>query len=323
MTIEQQRFIDSPRRLTFSDWWDIVRRVSSRFGKDRLTLIAAGVAFYSFLALVPLIVALTSLYGMAAETRDILQHLEFLRDLLPPLAFDLIEGQVLEIVETVSPASGTTSVFSLVLATWMAKAGVNAMMSGLNVAYREAEDRGLVESLLISWALTIVLIVLVVVALVAVAVAPVIFQIFDWGWATETLGQIVRWLIAFSSILLAIGLLYRLGAARRSPSVPWLSVGSIAALIVWAVASVGLSIYISRLSDFQATYGALGAVVALMLWFWVNALAVLFGAKLNAEMEYQTACDTTVGHERPLGERGAFVADNVARVKDGSPTKAG
>lgn len=209
----------SPFNFRLSDWIDILRRVVERFTKERLSLVAAGVAFYAFLALVPALAALASIYGFFADPVSIERHLIVLRGFLPDQAYETIKDQVVAIVRQDRQSVGFTSVFGLLIATWTAKAGVNALMSGLNIAYREREDRGLVESFVVSWLLTLVLIVFVSVVLGTIAGAPLALEFLALGHVTETAVGVLRWLLATALVVISIGLIYRVGPSRRGPAV--------------------------------------------------------------------------------------------------------
>lgn len=301
-----------PHRFTFSDYKAIGWRVFMAIGEENLLLIAAGVTFYSMLALFPALIALVSVYGYLANPVDMYSLVELLKPLVPTSAYDLLYSQV----EALSEKSDTTftfaSVGSTLLAIWSAKAGVNALLSGLNIANRERDDRSILKAMALSYALTLGLIIVMVITVSAIVVIPAALSfVQNEAWQARLVDWL-RWPIAVGAVVLSIGFLYRAGPSRRAARVPWLSPGALLATAVWMIASVALSYYISTFGNYQATYGALGAVVALMLWLWLGTLIVLVGARVNAEMEYQTSIDTTVGPPRPMGQRGAFVADHVA-----------
>jgi len=301
-----------PSRLSWGDWWAILKRFYKRFGQENLTLIAAGVAFYSFFALFPLLTVLIGIYGLFADPVDVQQQIESVSDMAPEEALGPVREQLQELASTGNRTLSFATLFGLGLALWLGRSGVSAMITGLNVAYREREGRGFFTHLAISLALTFVLIMVAVVAIAVVVAVPLLLGIFSLNESfTTLLVRILRWPLAMGVVLVGIGLLYRYGPARSRPRLPWLSWGAVLATVFWLVASFGFSFYVSNIANYNETYGSLGAIIALLMWFFVSALVVLCGALLNAEMEHQTRIDTTVGPPQPRGERGAFVADHV------------
>ncbi len=300
-----------PHRFSFAALKAIVWRLFYSIGEEQLTLIAAGVSFYAMLALVPTLIALISIYGFVADPTDMQQLLALLKPLVPQLAYDLLQAQVESLAKKSDTTFKITSLGSVLVAIWTAKAGVNALLTGLNVANRERDDRSILRAMLLSYVLTLGLILVMSITLAAIVIIPAIFSFITEKSFGARLVLWLRWPIAYAAVVTSLGILYRLGPSRRGAKVRWLSPGALFTTAIWMLASAALSFYVSTFGDYQATYGALGAVVVLMLWFWISTLVVLIGARLNAEMEYQTRADTTTGPERPMGRRGAFVADNV------------
>ena len=307
----ERRTAELRRDLSFSDLKPIGERLFISIGEENLTLIAAGVSFYAMLAMVPMMIALISLYGFVADPEDMQELVALLGPLVPDSVYSLIETQVNALARKSDTTFKFTSAGGALLAVWSAKAGVNALLTGLNIANREREGRGILAAMLFSYALTLGLILIMMITLAAIVIAPAVLNVLPGeGWSAW-LARWLRWPIALAAVIFSIGFLYRLGPSRRGARVPWLSPGALLATAVWMLASAGFSYYISTFGTYQATYGALGAVVILMLWLWLSSLIVLIGARLNAEMEFQTAKDTTVGPPRRRGQRGAFVADHV------------
>ena len=207
---------------------------------------------------------------------------------------------------------GFASALAILLAVWSARAGVSGLMDGLNIVYREVDTRNLVVQFAMSLALTALLLVVAIVALLATVALPAALQVLDFGplgaWLTA-LGPIA---VLGVAVVFVIGALYRYGPHRATARKRWVSWGAVVATVAWVIASLLLSFYISNFANFNKTYGSLGAIVALLFWLYVSAFVVLLGAELNAEMELQTARDTTTGPPEPMGGRGAYVADHVA-----------
>jgi membrane protein len=269
---------------------------------DRMSLCAAGCAFYATLALFPAISMLVSIYGLAFDPATVGPHLAVLRDLLPPSAYQLIADRVQMLVSKPAGTLTFSLALSFMVALWSASTGTKSILGALNLAYEERERRGFLR-----FQLTALVLVPALAAVMGVtAYASVIARVVSLGA-----------LVLF--VLLALSLLYRFGPSRRAASWHWLTPGSVLATVLWLGASAALSFYVQHLARYDATYGPLGAVVGVMMWFYVSALAVLVGAELNAELELQTVRDSTTGSaqpggkERPIGGRGAYVADHVAR----------
>ena len=306
-----------PYCFTLAEYRAILGRVVRSLTHEDLAMIAAGVSFYAMLALVPTLVALMSIYGFVADPSDAHSLLALLRPIVPDVMYELIDKQITSLVHASGTAFKWTSLGTVLLALWSAKHGVNALLSGLNLANRERDDRSFVKAWILSYGLTLLLIVLMAITLGAIVVIPAAFAFVpDPNWQAR-LVLWLRWPVAIAAVVISIGVLYRLGPSRRGAAVPWLSPGALLATGLWMLASFALSYYLRTFGTYQAAYGALGAVIALMLWLWLGSLIVLLGARLNAEMEYQTDVDTTRGPPRPMGQRGAFVADHVVTEEDG------
>lgn len=264
------------------------------------------------LALFPGIAALIMLYGLFADPATIQDNLSALQRFMPPDAFTLIADQVREVAGGGRTALGIGSILSLLLAVWSAKAAVSALITGLNIVYDEDDARGIVASLAIAFMLTLLLLVVATVAFGIVVAAPVVLDLLPLGPAATWAAAILRWPILLAAVVFGIGALYRWGPSRSDPRLSWVSWGAGIAALVWVAGSALFSLYVANFGNYNETYGSLGAVVALLMWFWLSAFIVLLGAELNAEMEHHTRADTTTGPTRPMGQRGAHVADTVA-----------
>jgi membrane protein len=197
------------------------------------------------------------------------------------------------------------------IALWSANAGMKSLFDALNVIYDEIEKRSFIRLNLESLGFTICAIAGGVVAVSAVVVFPLLLAAFGLTTLDAPLIAFLRWPVMFALMLLALAVLYRYGPSRRPAKWRWLSVGSVFAALTWLGVSSLFSWYLAHFANYDATYGALGAVVGMMMWMWLSAIVVLVGAELNAEIEHQTAQDSTVGTEKPLGFRGAVMADTV------------
>jgi membrane protein len=220
--------------------------------------------------------------------------------------------QIRRIAEASGQALSWSLVLSLGLALWSANAGTQAMFAALNIAYEEPERRSLFRFYLSAFTLTIIGILGGVIMLLAIVYVPILFAVVGFSSAFEFLVRVGRWPLLALLVLGLLALLYRYGPCRRSPKWHWVTVGSLFATTVWLFASAAFSLYVSNFANYDKTYGSLGAVIILLFWLYISFYIVLLGAEINAELELQTAEDTTIGRPKPMGRRGAFVADHVA-----------
>lgn len=301
-----------PREMSWPAWRRVLGRVWQGIAADHLSIIAAGVAFFGVLAIFPAIAALIALYGLVADPHSVAETLEAARPFLPGDVFDIIRGQIDAVVTAPQAKLGIASIVSFVLVLWSARAGMSALMEGMNVVYREVDTRSFVVQYAVSLALTLGFIVVAIVALLAVVAVPAALNLTDIGVVGGLLARAVPIVILGVAIVFVIGALYRYAPRRAPARKRWISIGAVVAALGWLAVSLALSAYFARFPDFNRTYGSLGAIVGLLFWLYASAFVVLLGAELNAQLELQTARDTTTGRPRPMGERGAYVADHVA-----------
>jgi membrane protein len=294
------------------NWWFVLKRVVVGFGADNLTLVAAGCAFYALLALVPAMTALVLVYGLVADPATVAGQVESLAGVVPADVLGLVAEQLQRLVAEPSGGLSWGLAIALGLALWSASAGMRSLLTALNVAYREEEKRGLIGLGLLGLAFTVAAVVSVFVAIVTIVGVPVVLGVVGLGGVAETLVRLVRWPIIGGLLIIGLAILYRYGPSRARARWRWISLGSIVATVLWLVASIGFSWYVTSFASYNKTYGSLGAVVVLMLWLYISVLVIILGAKLDAETEHETAVDTTTGRPRPLGQRGAAMADHVA-----------
>ena len=301
-----------PTRFGWAAWRQVLGRVYANIAHHHLSVVAAGVAFFGVLAIFPALAALVGLYGLIADPADVIASLDEIKPLLPPDAYGLIESQLQALLEVPPQQLGLAFIVAILLALWSARAGVSTLVEGLNIVYREIDTRNIVLEFLASLALTALLLAVACAALLATVALPALLQVLDVGALGTRLAALGPLLILGFAVVFVIGALYRYGPHREMARKRWVTLGAVAATVAWVLASFLLSFYIANFANFNRTYGSLGAIAALMFWFYVSAFVVLLGAELNAEMELQTARDTTTGTPRPMGERGAYVADHVA-----------
>ena len=304
----------APWQIPWTGWKDILRRTYAEIGDDRLLAIAAGVVFYALLALFPAVTALVSSYGLFADYATINDHLAIAATVVPAGGMGIIQEQVGRVVAKGDVKLSLAFVVGLALALWSANAGMKAIIDALNVVYDENEMRSFVRLNLVSLAFTLGAVVAMLGAIGAVVVFPLLLAGVGLGSFTATIVLLLRWPALVAIVLFGLAVIYRYGPSRREARWQWLSVGSVSAAILWLAGSALLSWYLANVADYDATYGSLGAAIGLMMWLWLSAIVILLGAELNSEIEHQTARDSTVGTEKPLGRRGAVMADTVGKA---------
>jgi membrane protein len=305
----------SPWQIPWVGWKDILWRVYAEMNDDRILAVAGGVVFYALLALFPALTAFVSLYGLLADASTIDQHLSLAGGLLPAGALAIVHEQLTRLTTSRTSALSFGFVFGLLFALWSANSGSKAVIDGLNVAYGEREKRSFFRLTLISLIFTLGAFVAVILAVAVVVLTPIALNFLGLGALADALVRILRWPAVLAFVIIGLAALYRFGPSRREARWAWLSVGSIAAAIGWLAASVLFSWYIANFGNYDATYGSLGAAVGMMMWMWISMIMILLGAQLNAEIEHQTAKDSTVGPDKPLGRRGALKADTIGAAQ--------
>jgi membrane protein len=303
---------ESPWKLPWRGWKDVLIRVYREIREDRLDIIAAGVAFYALLAIGPALAALVSIYGMFAEPEDLQELIGTVAALAPDASSSLVLDEMLAPAIAAAPrALSFGAVAGVVLSLWSANRGMKALMTAISIAYEEPRPRKFIAQTLLSLGLLTGAVIMFALVAVAVVAFPHLLQTTVIGERVARALTVLRWPLLFAVFLLSLAALYRWAPVRRSPKWRWVSVGSLVATVLWLGFSALFSIYSRHFLELRGGYGAITDVVALALWLFGSTFVVLLGAELNAEIEHQTAQDSTVGQPRPLGLRGAYVADHI------------
>jgi membrane protein len=312
---DRGRQASRPSEMPLRGWRDILIRVWNESGYDNIGLIAAGVAFYAFLALVPLLAAVVLSYAVLADPKTIVETLQALARMLPADAARLVGEQIVAAVQAAEGKTGWGLLLALGLALYGAMRGSSAMMSALNIIYEEREKRSLVKTTLISLAITAGGVIAALLAIAAMSMVGFVERILPGAPPfVRLLAQILSWVLLGAVAAAATATIYRYGPSRRKARWCWLTPGSVLTCVFVLAATFGFGLYVANFSSYNATYGSLGAVVVLLMWLYLSAYVLLLGAELNAELEHQTERDTTRGRPRPLGSRGAQMADTVGET---------
>ena len=306
----QGRQAGAPQEIPPKGWLAIAKRTGKEVKADQVPLLAAGVAFYTLLSLFPAIIAGVSIYGLVADPETVRAQIDRLAERLSPETATILSQQIRQITSGAGGALGVATVIGILTALWSASSGMKALITGVNLAYDEAEGRKFLKLRGLAVLLTLGAMVLLAVAGASIAGFPPI---------ADTLPVALQWVVSILrfvllAVLLVVGLavLYRYAPNRDEPKWSWASWGSGVATVLWVLASIGFSIYVNSFGNYNKTYGALAGIIILMFWLYLTAVIVLVGAELNTEMELQTARDTTKGPEQPMGERGGHAADHLA-----------
>lgn len=308
---ERGREADDPRQIPAKGWRDVFWRVKDEIGTDTLSLVAAGVAFYAFLSIFPAITALISIYGLVADPTQIADQVGSLKGTVPPSALQMLQKQMSAVASPSGSALGIGLAVSVGLALYSASKGVGALITALNIAYDEDEERGFIKLKATTLLFTLGAVLFVLLTLFIISMPAYLGQLGLPTWLIVVI-RIARWAIMLGFMVVALAFIYAFAPSRERPKMRWTSAGAIIATILWIIASVAFSFYIGNFSSYNKTYGSAAAIVILMTWFWLSTFLVLIGAEINAEMEGQTRKDSTGGKRREQrGRRGALAADEV------------
>ncbi|WP_244493627.1 YihY/virulence factor BrkB family protein [Aureimonas sp. AU4] len=307
------RDASGPFEIPWQGWKDIAVRLWYSFFEDRVMLIAAGATFYLLLALFPAFAVFVSLYGIVADPSTIAEHIAFIGRFLPQAGTDILTSQ-LEYLASRDPASLSLNfVTGLLFSLWSANNGIKTLFEAMNVAYGEQEERSFLKLNAVAFCFTIAAVFIGIVMIVTVGVVPILMGVFGASSWSDELIAALRWPVAFVVIVGSISMIYRYGPSRNRARWTWVLFGAVLTALVWLAASIAFSWYLRSFANYNATYGSLGAVIGFMMWVWISSTIFIIGAEINAEMEHQTALDTTDAPDKPIGARGARVADTIGR----------
>jgi membrane protein len=311
---------DKPAEIPPKGWLQVVKRGWAEAKADQVPLLAAGVAFYAFLAIFPLLIATVLLYGLIVPPDQIAAQIGQLTEGLPADVSKLITEQI-TLASAQQTGAGIGLALAVLLALWSASGGMGNLMTAISTAYDEEEKRNFFKKRGLALLLTLGAIVFLIVLLALVAVFPILSGLIDNG-VYRFLLQAARWVLIAALVTAAMAVLYRVAPDRDAPKMRWVSVGAGVATVLFILASIGFSIYVANFGNYAKTYGALAGIVVMLFWLWITSYAVLLGAEINAESEQQTIRDTTKGPEAPLGERDAVKADTMPEPAEGEDPKA-
>ena len=266
-------------------WFGTVHLLYSAIGEHRVVSIAAGVTFFSLLAIFPAIAALVSIYGLFADPANIQAQLSSLSSLLPGGAVEVISDQLQRVASGGRTRLGATFTLTLAISLWSANAGMKALFDALNIVYGTTESRGLIKLNAISLAFTGGALLAAGLAVGAIIVLPVMLQYVGLEGFVDWIVQIGRWPVLYVLVAAGFAVIYRFGPDRQHVQWHWITWGSAIAALIWIVVSILFSWYAANFGSYNKTYGSLGAVVGFMTWIWISCMTILGGAEIDAAME--------------------------------------
>lgn len=323
--MDRGRDADRPTQMTRTGWMDIGARIVARIGSLNIGLLAAGVAFYGLLSIFPAITAAVAIVGLVYDPVELVDESGWLLSALPEAARTLILDQFNDVAGAGGGSLGLAALLSLAVALWSSSNATGSLVQGLNVIYDEHDQRSFVMLRLLVIALTLGIILGLALMIVVVAAIPAALSVMGAGQGITDAAYLLRWPLMFLLGVAGIALLYRVGPDRRPARWRWVTPGAVIACALWVAATFGFSFYVQNFASYNETFGALAGVIVLLTWMWLSAFIVLLGAEFDAELEHQTARDSTIGPDRPMGERGAVKADTLgeARGEDGADREPG
>jgi membrane protein len=283
---------ERPAGMPARGWWDVFRRVKNDVSRDNVSLVAAGLALYGLLAAFPALAAVISLYGLFVSPDQVASQIQSLSGVLPQQAAEILQGQLESLAGQQSGALGFGVAAGFLLSLWSARKGMTALMTATNIAYDQAEERSFLRQVLVSMAFTLGAVIAFVLVLVLAVAVPVAMQALGLGGAFQSAMSVLRWLVLWLLVVLALAVVYRYAPDRHRPEWRWVTWGSAIAATLWLVGSLVFAWYVRNFGSYGETYGTLGGVVVLLLWFYLSGFVVVLGAEINSELEQQTDRDT-------------------------------
>ena len=308
-----KHIVTHPQDFSLGNWWKITKRVAHKVQRDNMSLIAAGVAFYFLLAVFPLLAAFISMYGFFVEQETLAQHINMLMGVIPEQSRALLEEQIESLVSTDARALSISFIVSFMLTIWSGGKGSVALITACNITYQENQRRSFIKMIIARILLTFATVLFMLLMLLLVVITPLLIGYINES--NQNMLGLITWPLLLLLFNLSLACLYKYAPHRSSAKWRWVLPGAFLATLFWLAGSFLFNLYITHYAGYDKTYGSMGGVIILLMWFYVTAYAVLLGAVINASAELQTLHDTTTGDEKPLGERGAYVADNGPKTK--------
>lgn len=305
------RNASSPKEIPAKGWKDTLLRVKEELKHDRISMVSAAMAYYILFAFVPALTSIVLIYAWVSDPSEIAGHIAKAKQVMPAEMLDTVNVQLQSLAGHASSKLGFSAILSVMISAYAASKGSKAAIEAMNIIYEQEENRGFIHLNALAIGITLLGAVLAILAMGVIVGIPAVTSFFHFGEDLEIIATVASWIVLLGIFSFYLSVLYRFGPHRAKAKWKWVSVGSIVAAVLWALVSALFSWYAKEFGNFNKTYGSLGAVIVLMTWFYLSSFVVLLGGEINAEMEHQTAKDSTTGPAKPLGTRGAKMADEV------------
>lgn len=282
---DRKKTIKKPTSIPFSGWKKIIRRVVARIGKDNISIVAAGVAFFAFIAIFPAIVALLSIYGLAVDPQQAEQQITQLSGMMPEEAYTIIKERMDNFLSTSGSTLGWGTALGILVSLWSANAGTKFLFTGTDIAYKTKGTRGFIQQNALTLLFTLGAIITLVISMTLIVIFPLIVQAIGLPENIENLISWLRWPILAIIVILVKSMIYKYAPFRETPKFRWVKIGAAVATVFWLIASWGFSFYVSNFGNYGEMYGSISAVVILMFWLYLTCFIILLGAELNSATE--------------------------------------
>lgn len=282
---ESAGLIKKPTDIPLRGWKVIGLQVKDEIGENNVSIISAGVAFYAFLAVFPAIGALVSIYGLAMDPQSLQGQLERIAQVMPQQAFEIIQAQLEQLVNTSGSALSWSLVIGILLSLWSANKGTKSLFTGLDIAYDTNKTRGFIKQNALTLLYTLLAVLVIIISIAVIVVFPIIVGYLGLPSNIETLIGYGRWIILAALVIYFVGAVYKYAPAKRTPAFRWVLPGALLATFLWLLASWGFSFYVKNFGSYGEVYGSISAVVVLLLWLFLTSFIILIGAELNSEIE--------------------------------------
>ena len=303
-------YADKPTHLSRGSWWVATKRTLNAAIDMEVSMRCAGVAFYGFLSLFPAVASAILVFGLITDLTFVESGYGEVLNVLPEQADALLRDQIAALLSNDNSRLGIGLLISLSVALWTGSRGTNALIYAISRAQHEEGLRSIIGSVALSIVATFGVFLVVLISLFGLAVIPALAAAIPGERYAELIALWARWPVLVTIIFLAVCVLYRYAPVRQPARWRWVFPGAAFGTLGWLLTSALFSAYVENFADYNTTFGTLAAPVILLLWFYYSTLIFVLGATLNAELELQTRKDTTTGPPRPMGDRGAYVADN-------------
>lgn len=308
---DRGRTADSPHRIPAKGWKDILKRVKTEIKDDRLSMISAAMAYYALFAFVPALSSIVLIYAWISNPSEIQNHISTMSNFLPPDAQNILTEQLGSLSGKASSTLGVGAIGALLIALWSASKGSKAIIEAMNIIYDEKETRGFFKLNFFALGMTLLGAVMGILAIGVIIIVPVIMNLFNFLPMVNVLATAGSWILLLAIFTFYLSFAYRFGPNRENAKWKWVSLGAVFSAVTWALVSALFSWYAKEFGNFNKTYGSLGAIIVMMTWFYLSSFVILVGGEINAEMEHQTAKDTTTEPDEPMGQRNARMADTL------------